>query len=224
MAETITFATEARPGRGTRHSRSLRKAGRLPAVLYGHKEATVPLTLDLVEFSKAIRHGVRVVDLQAEGKVQKALIRDLQWDHLGKDLLHVDFARIDVNERVVVTVPLEMRGTAAGIAQGGVLDQTMHTLSIECLAIAIPDRIRVNVAELQLGQALHVKEIVLPEGVKAMADPETVVVHVALKQVEMEAPAAAAPTAEAAEPELIGRKAAEEAEEEEGEQKPAKKG
>jgi large subunit ribosomal protein L25 len=125
---------------------------------------------------------------------------------------------------VVVTVPLEIRGTAAGIAEGGVLDQPMHTLSIECLAIAIPDKIRVNVADLKLGQALHVKEIVLPEGVKAMADPEGVVVLVALKQVEVEAPAVAAPAAEAAEPELIGRKVAEETEEEEGEQKPAKKG
>ena len=80
-------------------------------------------------------HGVRVVDIDAGNKLEKALIRDVQWDHLGKALLHVDFARVSADERVEVTVPLEIRGTAAGIAQGGVIDQPIHTLQIECLAV-----------------------------------------------------------------------------------------
>jgi large subunit ribosomal protein L25 len=144
---------------------------------------------------------------------EKALIRDVQWDHLGKELLHVDFTRVAVDERIVVAVPLEIRGVAPGVNAGGTLDQPIHTLSVECLAIRIPDSIRVNVGELQIGGAIHVKDLVLPPGVKAMADPEAVVVHVTTKVVEPEA-VAPVEVPEQAEPEVIGRQ---KAEEEEGE-------
>ncbi len=205
MAEAIQWKAQDRKPHGSREARRMRRQGLLPAVLYGHKEATLSVTLPLLEVEKAIRHGAHVVDLQAGGKTEKALIRDAQWDHLGKHLLHVDFARVSEDERIVIDVPLETRGTPIGINEGGVLDQPLHTLKVECLAIAVPDRIRVNVAELKLGQSLKVKDLVLPEGVRAMTDGDVVVVHVALKQVEVEAPAPAAAAPEAAEPEVIGR-------------------
>ena len=183
----------------------------MPAVVYGHKEATQTITLPTGELEKAIRHGVRVVDLKTDGKLQKALIREIQWDHLGKELLHVDFARVAADERIVVTVPLEIRGTAPGVTAGGVLDQPLHSLSVECLAIALPDSIRVNINELQLGSAIHVRDLTLPPGVKAMGDPDAVVVQVRAAEVEPEA-AAPVEVAASGEPEVIGRKAAEEAE------------
>jgi len=213
MAESVVLVAEARDGRGTRAARRLRKQGFVPAVIYGHKEETVSVALHTEDLEKAIRHGARVVDLQAGGKTEKALIRDLQWDHLGKELLHVDFTRVAADERVTLTVPLEIRGIAPGIAAGGVLDQPLHSLHVECLAVSIPDRIRVNVNELQLDAAIHVRDLVLPPGVKVMDDPDAIIVHVTAKQVEAEAAAPAAPAAEQAEPELIGRqKAAEEGE------------
>jgi large subunit ribosomal protein L25 len=211
MAESVELVAENREGRGSRTARRLRKAGRVPAVLYGHKERTVSVSLSGDALEKAIRHGVRVVDLRADGKVEKALIRDVQWDHLGKVLLHVDFTRVAADERIVVTVALEIRGIAPGIAAGGVLDQPMHNLSVECLAISVPDSIRVNVSELQLGAAIHVRELVLPPGVTAMADPDAVVVHVTTKALEPEA-AAPAEAPESAEPEVIGRQRAAEEE------------
>jgi large subunit ribosomal protein L25 len=137
----------------------------------------------------------------------------VQWDHLGKDLLHVDFARVAADERIVLTVPIELRGTAPGVTAGGVLDQPIHTLSIECLAISIPDTIRVNIGELQIGSAIHVRDLALPAGVKAMSDPEAIVVQVKQPVAEEEAPVAAE-AAEAAEPEVIGAKEKAEAEEE----------
>jgi large subunit ribosomal protein L25 len=212
MAESVLMVAEKRDGRGTKAARRLRAKGLVPAVVYGHKEETIAVSLSLELVEKAIRRGVRVVDLQAGGKVEKALIRDVQWDHLGKELLHLDFARVAADERIVITVPLEIRGTAPGISQGGVLDQPLHSLSIECLAISVPDSIRVPVNELQLNGVIHVKDLILPSGVKAMADPDAVVVHVPLKQVEEEA--APAPAPEAVEPEVIGRQ---KEEEEEGE-------
>jgi large subunit ribosomal protein L25 len=189
----------------------------VPGVLYGHKEATVVVSLSKDDLSRAIRYGVRVVDVQAEGKTQKALIKEVQWDHLGVEILHVDFARVAADERIEVNVRVELRGTAAGIATGGVIDQPIHLLAVECLAIAVPDSIRVNVSALQLGEAIHVKELVLPEGVKALSDPDAVVVQVIAKLVEEEAPAAPAEgvaAAEQAEPEVIRRERPAEEEEE----------
>lgn len=210
MAETVELVTQPREQRGSHQVRKLRKKGLVPAVVYGHKEATESIALSTEELTKALRHGARVLDLKTNGNLQKVLIREIQWDYLGKELLHVDFARIAADERVVVTVPLEIRGTAPGISAGGVLDQPLHSLSVECLAISLPDSIRVNVNELQIGGVLHVRDLVLPEGVKAMADPDAVVVQVKVAEAE---PEAAAPTeATSAEPEVIGRKAAEEGE------------
>ena len=215
MAETVVLSTQPRAPHGTRGARKMRQSGRIPAVLYGHKEATVSVSLSGDDLTKAIRLGARVVDLNADGKIQKALIRAVQWDHLGKDILHVDFTRVSADERIRVSVALEIRGVAAGIAQNGVLDQPIHAVEVECLAISVPDSIRVNVHELQLGQAIYIKDLVLPPDVKALGDPEAIVVHVVAKQ-EEPAPVTAAATAptegEQAEPELIGRKPAEEEE------------
>ncbi len=208
MAETISLVSQKREERGSHVARRMRRQGRIPAVVYGHKEAVLSISLDREEMEKALRAGARVVDLKADGKVEKALIREVQWDHLGKELLHIDFARVSLDERVVVDVRLELRGHAPGVTAGGVLDQPMHSLSIECLAIAVPDHIRVNVGELQIDQAIHVRDLVLPEGVKAMADPEAVVVLVKAPVTEAEAAPGAPPAAgETAEPEVIGRQA-----------------
>ena len=215
MAESVVLVAELRPTRGSQAARQMRRQGRVPAVLYGHKEATVSLALSRDDVVKAIRHGARVVDLQADGKTEKALIREVQWDHLGKEILHVDFARVAADERIVVPVRIELRGTAPGVAQGGVLDQPLHTLEVECPALAVPESIRVNIGELQVGGAIHVRELVLPPGVKAIAGPEVIVVHVKAPRVEVEAAPVAAPVAEQAEPEVIGRQR--EAKEEEGE-------
>jgi large subunit ribosomal protein L25 len=214
MAETVTLVGEKREGSGTRHARRLRSQGRVPAVLYGHKEATVAVTLSAEDLTDAIRHGSRVVDLRLDGAAQRALIREVQWDHLGKEVLHVDFIRVSEHERIKVSVPIELKGIAPGVTGGGVLDQPLHTLHIECLATAVPDSVRVNINELQIGAAIHVRDLHLPEGVTAQDDPEAVVVHVRAPAAEPEA--GAAPEAGQAEPELIGRKAAEEGEEEKG--------
>ena len=213
MAESVLLVAQKREERGSQAARRLRRQGLIPAVVYGHKEATLSLSLSAEEVENAIRHGVRVVDLQAGGKEEKALIRDVQWDHMGKEILHVDFTRVAVDERIIVTVPLELRGTAPGVTAGGVLDQPIHTLSVECLAISIPDSIRVPIGELQIDGVIHVRDLVLPPGVKAMADPDAIVVHVTQKMEEPEAAAAPVEVPEQAEPEVIGRPAKTEEEE-----------
>ena len=213
MAESLVLETQPRQGRGTQAARRLRRQGLVPAVIYGHKKETVPIALNGEELHNAIRHGARVVDLKSGAGTEHALIQDLQWDHLGKDIIHVDFRRVDVDERVEVPVPIELRGIAPGVTAGGLLDQPLHTLTVECPVNAVPDSIRVNIGELQLDQSIHVRDLHLPPEVKVLDDPDAIVVHIRPPQVEAEA-AAAPVAAEQAEPEVIGRKAAEEEAEE----------
>ncbi len=213
MAESVLLVAEARAVRGSHKARQLRRKKLIPGVLYGHKEATVSLSLPRDEFTKALRQGARVVDLQQEGgKVEKALIREVQFDHLGHDILHVDFARISEHERIKIDVRIELRGTAPGATAGGVLDQPLHTLHIECPAMSVPESIRVNIGELQIGGVIHVSDLTLPPGVTVLNDPEAIIVHVTAPVVEAEA-APAGPVAEQAEPEVIGRVAKAEGEE-----------
>ncbi|HEY7153379.1 MAG TPA: 50S ribosomal protein L25 [Gemmataceae bacterium] len=212
MAESVVLVTEKRDTHGTRTARRLRAQGKVPGVVYGHKEATVSVSLDADTLLSAVRHGARVVDLQSESGLQKAQIAELQWDHLGVEVLHVDFRRVAADERIHVTVPVEIKGIAPGVTAGGILDQPIHTLAVECLAVNVPESIRVNINELQLDSAIHVRDLHLPPDVRALADPDAIVVHVRAPQAELEAAEAAG---EQAEPEVIGRKAAEEEGEEE---------
>jgi large subunit ribosomal protein L25 len=152
---------------------------------------------------RAIRHGSRIIDLKQTDKTETALIREVQWDPLGYDILHVDFARVAANETVTLSVSIVIRGIAPGIAAGGVLVQPIHTLTVDCLVTNIPEAIRVSVAELQLDQAIHVRELKLPEGVTVKEDPDAIVVQIMPKEAEE---AAAPLPGESAEPEIIGRK------------------
>ena len=209
MADIVTLETSKREGKGSKKAARHRKAGNVPAVVYGHKEATESVVVNRDALLHAVKHKARVVDLKSATSTQKALITELQWDHLGKELLHADFKRVDVNERIAVTVPIELRGIAPGVTGGGALDQPMYMLHVECLAIAVPESVRVNIGELQIGAAIHVRELHLPEGVKPLDEPDAVVVQVKAPLAEAGAEPGA-PVAEQAEPEVIGRKAAEE--------------
>jgi large subunit ribosomal protein L25 len=214
MVQTVVIKGQPRTVLGTSVSRRLRRSGQIPAVVYGHKEANVSFSINHDEIYKAIRQGSRLVDLEVGSKAEKALIRDVQWDHLGNDILHVDFARVGADEKIHLEVRVEIRGTAPGLTQGGNLVQPLHSLHVECLITNIPESIRVNVGELQLNQSIHVKELKLPEGVTVTNDPDAIVVQVSLAKLEAEAPATGPVAEGAAEPEIIGRKVDAEGEEE----------
>jgi large subunit ribosomal protein L25 len=213
MAEAQLLTAEPRKETGSRAMRRLRAAGHVPAILYGHGIDAVPLSLPADEVRAAVRHGSRVVDVRMSRQTEKALLRDLQWDVFGKEILHVDLVRVSLDERIEVEVPIELRGTAPGIAQGGRLDQPLHTVMIECLATAIPEHLQVAVNTLELGGAIHVRDLPLPEGVKVLNDPDALVAHVVRVEEEVEE-AVAAPEPEAAEPQLIRREKPEEEAEE----------
>ena len=166
------------------------------------------------ELATALRHHARTLDLQVDGKTETVLIQEIQHDHLGTGLMHIDFRRVSKDERVRTTVEIELRGTAPGATGGGVLDQPLHKIHVECPAVAIPDSIRVKIDSLLLGQAIHVKELELPPGVKALDDGDLVVVQVKMQQVAAVEPILAPAAEGTAEPEVITKKKEKPAEEE----------
>jgi large subunit ribosomal protein L25 len=211
MADTVVLEVQERTKHGTNASRQLRKTGAVPGVIYGHEEATIPLSVPGDALYKAVRHGVRVYDVKLKSSTQKVLLRDVQWDPLGHDILHVDFYRVRADEKVTIEVKVELRGVPPGIAAGGALVQPIHNLTVECLIISIPESIKIAIHELQLDQSIKVRDLKLPEGVVVKNDPDAIIVQVSPKVVEEEA--AVVPVAEQAEPEVIGRVKEEGAEE-----------
>jgi large subunit ribosomal protein L25 len=202
MSTPVTLATEPRTATGSRASEKLRKAGRIPAIIYGHKEPVVPVTVDAKELHRAIiTQHARVLDLKVGTKTETVLIRELQWDHLGSEMVHADFARVSRDERVRVTIPIKLKNAPKSTG-GGVLDQPFHQVHIECLAISIPDEISIDITNLTLGHPIHVKELTLPEGVKVLESQEAVVVQLKLPGAE-EVPTIAPTDAAGTGPEVI---------------------
>src|SRR5688572_21025515 len=203
MAETAQLTAKPRNELGSRANKRLRDSGFIPGVIYGHKEAVVPVTLPKKDVVTYLDRGTFLFDLAVDGKSEKVLVKEVQYDHLGLEVVHVDFARVSLDEKVEITVPLELKGTPKGEDEGGVLQQIVAELEIECLVTDIPNAIVHNVSEMKLDDVLHIKELKLPPGVKALQDEDLVVAQV--KTIDEEATAAVSEEG-AAEPELIGRK------------------
>lgn len=193
MAENA-LSISIRENKGKGVARKLRAVGRIPGVCYGKKDAPISIDLDpkqlrgLLERSDA---GMNTLfDLKVEGggalDGKKVLVRELQKDPVRGGYLHADLYTVDMRQAIEVSVPLHISGKAAGIEQGGILDQALREIDIECRPDAIPNEILVDVSELELGQSLHVRDIELPAGVKLLSDPELSVVSVVTPQKEEE--------------------------------------
>jgi large subunit ribosomal protein L25 len=211
---------EARPRevRGSRACRRLRRLGLVPATLYGRKKENVLLSVSRRDMDKLIQARAVIVQVNWDGQQDAAQITEIQYDAFGDQIEHVDFVRISLTEKVTVSVRVETHGQPAGVAAGGVLDLREHELEVECLPTAIPEKIRLEVSQLETGDALRVRDVQFPEGVTPTADPDLVVAAV-VQPIEEEAEAAEEAPAEAiAEPEVIGRKEAEEEAEAAGEE------
>lgn len=218
-AKIVALKVTPRAGKGSRSAIKLRKQGLVPGVVYGHKEANASIAVSAEELDRAIRilHA-RMLSLELDGKSETVLIREVQWDPFGKQMMHVDFERKSATEKVRVTIPVELRNSPK-VTGGGVLDQPLHTLHIECPLGSIPEAIRIDITNLTLGEPIHVKELTLPEGVRVLESLEAVVVQLKLPGIEaVVAPAGAAaavPGATPAEPEVIKKEKKVEEEEEE---------
>ncbi len=220
--ELIKLDAQVRARKGSRESRKLRFTGFVPAVVYGHKQDSMPLAVPRAALLAALKRGGRLFTLDAGGKEENAFIADLQHDALTDEILHVDFTRVDMNEEISLEVGLKFHGTAIGVVHGGLMEEIKTGVRVKCLPAAIPSHLVVEVAGVELLSALYVKDLVLPPGVAIDDNPDQMIVRV-IEKVEI---VEAAPAVEAAvaaalpsSPEVIGKK-----KEEEGEAEPAEKG
>jgi large subunit ribosomal protein L25 len=208
MGKTLVLKAEVREHTGRKAVQKMRQQGAIPAVVYGHKEDPVPVSLNAHDFVEGLHHGQRLMDIQIGKKKEKIVVKEVQYDHLGKNVIHADLMRVDVTELIRVTVPIELKGTAAGTHEGGIVEAHAGHLEIECKATDIPEKIIISVKDMHVGDTLHAGDIGLPEGVKLVTAAGMVLVTchtVAVKtteEVEEETPAA---------PEVITEKKAEEA-------------
>jgi large subunit ribosomal protein L25 len=188
---------------GSRYAARLRKTGKLPAVIYGHKQDPVHVSVDYKEIHAHLHNNAHLLNATLDSATESVLIRDVQWDHLGSTLVHIDLARVDLNERVTVDVPLHFTGDAPGLKEvGAILEHPVTEIEIETLVTEIPDEILVDVSGLNVGDSISVAELKLPANVTTTADPETIVVSVSVVQEQAETEVDAdAPT----EPKVIGK-------------------
>jgi large subunit ribosomal protein L25 len=207
-----TLSVEVREATGKGVARKLRVAGRIPGVCYGQSQSQV-ITLDPRALERLIRRsasGVNtLIDLKVEGgghfDGKKVLLKEMQRDPVTSAPLHADFFAVDLTHTIDVAVPIHVSGIAPGVTMGGILDQVLRELHLECLPDSIPEEIVADVSELDIGMSIHVRDLPLPEDVKLLSDRDLSVVSVALpKAVEEEVPV----EEEAAEGEVEGEEPA----------------
>ena len=205
---------ELRARTGSRYARRLRSQGKLPANVYGRDAEPVAITVDAKQFVELLEHNAHLLQVSLSGKAEPVLIREVQWDHLGTQVVHADLTRVDMSQDVEVEIEVELTGEPAALnEEGAVLSRETTMITISCRPDAIPDMLHHDISELGVNETVTVGDLKLPDGVSAVSDAETVLgsIHIMAEEPEEE------PEAEAAEgePEVIGKAGEEEGEGEE---------
>lgn len=204
----LSLSIEARTKLGTTGAHALRRAGKIPAVLYGHGAAPEHLAIEAHAFQELLHHGGRnsIVTLRGGARNgETALVRAVQYDPVSRRVVHADLLRVSARENVTATIELVTVGVALGIREfGGVMDVVMHQLEVEGPAGSIPEHLEVDVTELGLHEHVVAGDVKLPAGFKMLTPADTIVVSIEPSRTERELEEAAAGPAEAAEPEVIG--------------------
>ena len=221
--ERAALPASPRPELGSRFARRLRRAGRVPGVVYGAGKPVVHVAVERKALDGVLRQRRRVVTLEVDGREESVLLREVVVHPIDDDPTHVDFLRISEKTLVRLKVRLDFLGHPKGVTAGGEFVHTLADVEVECLPSDIPESIPVKVGHLEIGQSLAVKDLEVPAGVKVLNDPGTTVCIVRVHH-EEEAPAPVAGEVAPAEPERIGKKPAEEEGEEGAEEAPKTEG
>ncbi len=191
---------EIRRQSGKGASRKTRASGKVPGVLYGHKEPPVSVTLDPLALVKSLdkekkRNTVFTLSVAGDGtspQAVTAMIRDVQIHPISRRIVHVDFIRVSLDEEIRVMVPLVLVGTPVGVVNGGNLHQGLHDLPVMAKPTAIPTKLELDVAALDIGDALHVSDLKLGPGTRILLDTKEALASVVAPRAEKEAEVAAA--------------------------------
>lgn len=204
---------------GKRSAKTLRRQRLIPAVVYGGVSGPVAVTINPLEMMKLLETGAGenvLITLILDGDGERSrtvILKELQRDPVRGGPLHADFLEVSMERKIKVQVPVRLVGEAVGVKlKGGILEQHLREVSVECLPGAIPSHIQVDVSQLDLGHAIHVRELTVGEGIRVLEDPARPVVGVLIQRVAVEE-AAAAVEEKPAEPEVVGKKEAKEVKE-----------
>ncbi len=187
-----TLNATPREGQGRGSARRARREGQVPGVLYGHGVEPASILINLREFEHLLashRGTGALVTLDVAGKADlsgPALLKEVQRHPVRDAVLHADFQRVSMDERIQTTVPVVLTGHAKGIVEGGMLDFQLRELDIECLALNVPDQIEIDITEWEIGFSMHVGALTPPDGVKILTDPERAIASVQAPRVEVE--------------------------------------
>jgi large subunit ribosomal protein L25 len=207
MVHSATLSAAGREGTGKGAARKLRAAGRIPAVVYGHAETARSISVDAHELDRlfaGISVESTVIELGIDNDAAiRVLVREAQTHPYRAEVLHVDFYQVHAGERVTVEVPMRLIGTAAGVREGGILDQMLHELPIRCLVDQIPEAIEADISALAIGDAIHVRELSLPAGVELDVEGDRVVCSVTPPTVPALGESAEEPAGDGTSPELV---------------------
>ena len=188
---TASLSAEARSETGKGVARKLRASGRVPAVVYGHAREAQAVSLVTRELEKLLSHisaGSTVVELALGGAVTKTLIREVQRHPFKKQILHVDFQELVAGEKVIVDLPLVFVGVPEGVRlSGALLEQILHSIEVRVDPAHIPNHVDVDVSHLAMGHSLHVRDIVLPEGLEVLSDEDATICAVIAPRAVVEA-------------------------------------
>lgn len=196
---------EPRERIGSRYAARLREEGKLPAVIYGHGQDPVSITVNAKEAWEILHGHSQLINIELSGKTESCLIKDAQWNFLGSKIIHLDLARVDLSEEVEVEVALELHGEPPALEQpGAVLNHERNAITVKCRADAIPELFTLEIADLTTETAKTVADLEVPEGVTIVDEQETVLASIIIVQ-EMPDPDDETDAIEGDEPEVIGR-------------------
>lgn len=192
--EQKTLSADVRKELKKGRTRQLRKAGKIPAVVYGHA-GTSNVAVDAREFAQKFKRITEntIIRLTVDGAAHDVLVKDFQEDVLSGGIIHIDFYEIESGKLLRTNVPVHLTGNAIGVREGGVLEHRLHVIEVECLPKDIPEEISVDIVSLTVGQAIHVADLPAIEGVRVLNTPDQIIVAVTHAKEEV----VAAPTAEA---------------------------
>jgi len=192
----VVLVARNRENKGSVEARKIRRAGRIPAVLYGRSGKAISIDLDALEFTNGVKNisESTIVKVEVDGKSYDAFVKDTQRNIVAGNILHVDFYEVESGVSLRARVTIQLKGNAVGVRDGGIMEFPLHEIEVECLPKDLPERIELDISNLGVNQSIHVRDIVLSDAIRVISAEDQVVALVKYAKEE----AVAAPAAEEA--------------------------
>ena len=192
----VVLAARSRESKGSPEARRIRRAGRIPGVLYGRSGKAISLDLDALELTNRVRtiSESTILKIEIDGKPYDAFVKDTQWNILDGKILHVDFYEVESGVLLRARVTIHLKGNPVGVREGGVLESPVHEIEVECMPADLPERIIVDISDLGVNQAIHVRDLPLSDAIRVLSGADQVVALVKhVREDKVEAPAEGEP-------------------------------